>query len=83
MNITGDYEKLLENDLREELTWLEEELKILFNSKKDKCTKHDVSLGSKILDNVIENIKNNRSEALLNLLAITLNRIEQTYPFLF
>ena len=35
------------------------------------------------LDNVIDNIKSNDNEEVLNLLAITLNKIEQTYPRLF
>ena len=46
-------------------------------------TKNDITIGNKILDNIIENIKENRSEELLNLLAITLNKIEQRYPQLF
>lgn len=85
MNISADYEKILEDNLKNELDWLEQEFEILFRQKKLKhsYTKNDISLGSKILDNVIENIKNNRSEELLNLLAITLNKIEQTYPEFF
>ena len=83
MNTSGNYEKLLEDNLKEELTWLEEEFNFLFKSKKDKYTKNDYKTGSMILDNVIDNIKTNNSEELLNLLAITLNSLEHKYPEFF
>jgi len=83
ININCDYEGLLEDNLKEELTWLEEEFNFLFKSKRNKYTKYELSLGSKILDNLIDNIKSNNSEELLNLLAITLNKIEHTYPSFF
>jgi hypothetical protein len=86
ININCDYEGLLEDNLKEELTWLEEEFNFLFKSKRNKqnkYTKYELSLGSKILDNVIDIIKKNNSEELLNLLAITLNKIEHSYPSFF
>ena len=83
ININCDYEGLLEDNLKEELTWLEEEFNFLFKSKRNKYTKYELSLGSKILDNLIDNIKTNNSEELLSLLAITLNKIEHTYPSFF
>lgn len=83
MNINGDYEGLIESSLKEELTWLEEEFNFLFKFKKDQYTKEEITMGSMILDNVVNNIKNNNSEELLNLLAITLNKIEHTYPAFF
>ena len=83
MNTSGNYEKLLEDNLKEELTWLEEEFNFLFKSKKDKYTKNDYKTGTMILDNVIDNIKTNNSEELLNLLALTLNKIEHAFPSFF
>lgn len=83
MNTSGNYEKLLEDNLKEELAWLEEEFNFLFKSKKDKYTKDDYKMGSMILDNVIDNIKTNNSEELLNLLAITLNSLEHKFPEFF
>jgi len=86
ININCDYEGLLEDNLKEELTWLEEEFNFLFKSKRNKqnkYTKYELSLGSKILDNVIDIINKNNSEELLNLLAITLNKIEHSYPPFF
>ncbi|MFX0080994.1 MAG: hypothetical protein ACFE94_04500 [Candidatus Hodarchaeota archaeon] len=85
MNLSGDYEKILEDNLKDELEWLEQEFEFLFRQKKLKrCyTKDDISIGNQILDNVIDNIKTNKSEELLNLLAITLNKIEQNYPEFF
>ena len=83
MNTSGNYEKLLEDNLKEELAWLEEEFTFLFKSKNNKYTKDDYKTGSMILDNVIDNIKTNNSEELLNLLAITLTKIELTFPEFF
>ena len=82
MNVNEDYEKVLEDSLKDELEWLEEEFKLIFQNKKTK-TKEEIALGTQILDQVIENIKTGNSEELLNLLAITLNRIEASYPEFF
>ena len=82
MTVSADYEKILEDNLIEELEWLEEELSILFKDKKN-YTKDDISLGNSILDNVIDSIRSNNNEDVLNFLAITLNKIEQTYPRFF
>lgn len=85
MNPSGDYEKILEDTLKDELEWLEQEFEFLFKQKKLKhCyTKDDISIGNQILDNVIDSIKTNKSEQLLNLLAITLNSIEKQFPEFF
>jgi hypothetical protein len=85
MNLSGDYEKILEENLKDELEWLEQEFEYLFKQKKLKnCyTKDDISIGNQILDNVIDIIKTNKSQELLNLLDITLNKIEQTFPEFF
>ena len=83
INVSGDYEKILEDNLRSELDWLEEEFSFLFKSKKEKYTQHEINMGSMILDNVIDSIKTNHSEEILNLLAVTLNKIEHTYPQFF
>ncbi|UCD01967.1 MAG: hypothetical protein JSV23_02805 [Promethearchaeota archaeon] len=82
MTVTADYEKILQDNLKEDLDWLEKEFELLFKEKK-KFTREDITLGNQILDNVIDGIKTNNSEELLNLLAITLNRIEQSYPDFF
>jgi len=82
MSVDGDYEKVLEDTLKEDLEWLENEFTLLFRYKQIK-TKADIQLGNKILDSVIDNIKSNNNEEVLNLLAITLNRIEQSFPEFF
>ena len=85
MNLYADYDQILEDNLKEELEWLEAELSLLFKQKmiRGKYSKDDISLGNQILDNVIENIKTNESEELLSLLAITLNSIEKQFPEFF
>ena len=82
MTVSGDYEKILEDNLREELDWLEDEFELMFRYKKN-YSKDDISLGNSILDNVVENIRSNENEEALNLLTLTLNRIEQAYPDFF
>lgn len=82
MNVNEDYEKLMEDSLKDELEWLEEEFKLIFQNKKIK-TKEDIAIGNQILDQVIDNIKTGNNENLLNLLAITLNKIESAYPEFF
>ena len=82
MTVSGDYEKILEDNFKDELEWLEEELSIFFKDKKS-YSKNDIIIGNYVIDNVIDNIRSNDNEEVLNLLAITLNKIEQTYPRLF
>ncbi|GAH49433.1 unnamed protein product [marine sediment metagenome] len=77
-----DFERILQDNLKSELDWLVDEFEMLFKNKKE-VSKEEISLGNQILDNVIDNIKTNNNEELLNLLAITLNKIESTYPEFF
>ncbi|TKJ24004.1 MAG: hypothetical protein CEE43_02230 [Promethearchaeota archaeon Loki_b32] len=77
-----DYERILQDNLKSELEWLVEEFELLFKNKKEK-TKEVLMLGNKILDNIIDNIKTSNSEELINLLAITLNNNETSYPEFF
>ena len=85
MNLNADFEKCLEDNCKEELEWLEQEFEYLFKQKmlKHCYTKDDISIGTQILDNVIDSIKKNKSEQLLNLLAMTLNSIEKQFPEFF
>ncbi len=82
MRVSGDYGKILEDNLKDELEWLEEEFSILFKDNKD-YSKNDIALANFILDKITDNVRSNESEEVLNMLAITLNRIEQTYPAFF
>jgi len=78
----NDYEKLLEDTLKDDLEWLEREFALLFQYKNVK-TKEDIIMGTQILDQFVDHIKNDDNKEFLNLLAITLNRIEQAYPEFF
>ncbi|MFX0003821.1 MAG: hypothetical protein ACFE9C_02495 [Candidatus Hodarchaeota archaeon] len=82
MTVSGDYEKVIEDSLRDDLLWLEREFELLFRYKNSK-SKEDILMGNQILDRFIDNIKCNNNEEVLNLLAVTLNRIEQNYPEFF
>ena len=82
MRVSADYEKIIEDNLKEELAWLEEEFSLLFKDKHN-YSKDDISLGNSILDVALDNIKSNDNEDVLTALAITINKIEQTYPDFF
>lgn len=77
-----DYERMLHDTLKEDLEWLEREFILLFRHKKTK-TKDDIAMANQILDQFVDNIKSNNSEEVLNLLTITLNRIEHDFPEFF
>ncbi|MFX1568174.1 MAG: hypothetical protein ACFFCV_07390 [Promethearchaeota archaeon] len=78
-----DYERILQDNLKDELDWLLDEFEVLFRNKKNKYSREDISLGNQILDRVVDNIKANNDEEVLNLLAITINKIEKEYPTFF
>lgn len=82
MKVSADYDRILVDNFKEELDWLEDEFELLFKNKKN-YSKDDIALGNQIIEKIIDNISSNDSEELLNLLTITLNRIEQTYPEFF
>ncbi len=82
MNVNEDYERILQDNLKDELDWLVDEFELLFKGKKEK-SRDDISLGNQIIDNVVDNIKTNNSEELLNLLTTTLNKIEHNFPEFF
>ncbi|KKM84880.1 hypothetical protein LCGC14_1294660 [marine sediment metagenome] len=82
MKVSGDYDRILVDNFKEELEWLEDEFDLLFKHKKN-YSKDDIALGNLIIEKVIDNISSNDSEELINLLTITLNRIEQTYSEFF
>ena len=82
MTVSGEYEKILEDTLKDDLEWLEREFELLFRYKKIK-SKADIAIGNQVLDQFIDNIRSNNNEEVLNLLAITLNKIEQSYPEFF
>ncbi|UCC20467.1 MAG: hypothetical protein JSV62_04035 [Promethearchaeota archaeon] len=77
-----DYERILEDTLKQDLEWLVREFTLIFKYKNPK-TKEDIQLGNQILEQFVDNIKNNNSEESLNLLAITLARIENEFPEFF
>jgi hypothetical protein len=80
---SANYEHILEENLRNELLWLEEEFDILFKARKDDLTPGDIQLGNQILNNVIDNLNLINNEDLLTSLALSLERIENSYPDFF
>ncbi|MCK4688650.1 MAG: hypothetical protein KAT66_11005 [Candidatus Lokiarchaeota archaeon] len=83
MSVNENYNRILEDTIKEELIWLEQEFNYLFRNKKEGFTENDIKMGNQILNNVIDNININHNENLLHFLTLTLDKIEQTYPQFF
>ncbi|MFX1410818.1 MAG: hypothetical protein ACFFA6_10715 [Promethearchaeota archaeon] len=83
MNVSGDYNRILEDKIKEELRWLEQEFYYLFKNKKTEVTENDIRTGNQILNNVIANLNINNNKDLLNLLTFTLDKIEEIFPEFF
>ncbi|MFW9829701.1 MAG: hypothetical protein ACFFEY_19160 [Candidatus Thorarchaeota archaeon] len=78
----SNFEKILEDSIKDDLAWVEREFELLFRYKKVK-TKEDIEMGNKIISQIVDIVNSYTSEFALNLLTITLNRIEQSYPEFF
>jgi len=83
MSVNENYNRILEDTIKEELIWLEQEFNYLFRNKKEGFTENDIKMGNQILNNVIDNINISNNKDLLNFLTLTLDKIEQTYPQFF
>jgi len=83
MSVNENYNRILEDTIKEELIWLEQEFNYLFRNKKEGFTENDIKMGNQILNNVIDNINISDNKDLLNFLTLTLDKIEQTYPQFF
>ncbi len=83
MSVSRNYNRILEDTIKEELIWLEQEFNYLFRNKKEGFTENDIKMGNQILNNVIDNINISNNKDLLNFLTLTLDKIEQTYPQFF
>ena len=83
MKVSVKYYEILEENLREELEWLKEEFKILFNSKIENYTEKDKRMANDILDYVIENFYVYDNIILQTLFTEAMENIEKMYPNLF
>lgn len=83
MSVNENYNRILEDTIKEELIWLEQEFNYLFRNKKEGFTENDIKMGNQILNNVVDNINISNNKDLLNFLTLTLDKIEQTYPQFF
>lgn len=81
--ISGDYDSILENNFKEELSWMEEEFDLLFSSKKGNFTELDIKIAKKILTDVQENKNVLNTDKLNTLFALTSAKIKEKYPEFF
>ncbi|MFX1311641.1 MAG: hypothetical protein ACFFHD_03375 [Promethearchaeota archaeon] len=83
MKVSVKYNEILEENLREELEWLKEEFKILFNSKIKNYNEKDKKMANNILDYFIENVCVYDNMILQTLFTDVMETIEKMYPNLF
>ena len=81
MNVSANYDKILEDCKKEDLAWIEEEFDLLFKNKK--CSPEDKKIVEKIIDNLMTDVNILQNEYLLVALSKTIQGIEQKYPQLF
>jgi hypothetical protein len=80
LNVVGDFEELLEDQILHDLNWVKEEFEFLFKFKNNTYTKNDIALANNIIDNLIKSLNGNISDRLVDLLSETIEGIERTYP---
>jgi hypothetical protein len=78
----SDYEKYLEESIKQDLEWYEKEFNLMFKYKNLK-NEDDIKLGVQMIDQFVDNIKSHNSKEALNLLAISLNKIQNQFPEFF
>ncbi|MFX1329345.1 MAG: hypothetical protein ACFE91_14545 [Promethearchaeota archaeon] len=83
MNVSNDYQELLEKSLKDELEWLKEEFNILFKSKMEIYNQNDMKLANRIIDYILENTYVYDNIILHNLFMEAIENIEKLYPSLF
>lgn len=83
MKVSVRYHEILEESLKEELIWLNEEFQILFQSEIKNYTIRDNEMANDILDYVLENTYVYDNMVLYSLLFDAIENIEKMYPDLF
>lgn len=81
MKVSVDYNEILEEDLKAELEWLEEEFEILFKLKEN--DEKDKKLANEILDYIFKIYFIYDNITWLHLLNKVSDNLEKTYPALF
>ena len=81
MKVSVDYNEILEEDLKAELEWLEDEFEILFKLKEN--DEKDRKLANDILDYIFKIYFIYDNITWLHLLNKLSDNLEKTYPALF
>lgn len=81
MKVSVNYDEILEDDLKGELEWLEEEFEIMFKLREN--NKNDKKLANDILDYMFNIYYVYDNTTLLHLLNKVSDNLERTYPTLF
>lgn len=85
MNISADFDKLLEDSLKHQIEWYVEEFNELYgsNGNDNDPSKLDKSIANHILSTLTENIDFKNNDTMLIYLAEAIETIRMTYPDFF
>ena len=83
MNISADFDKLLEDSLKHQIEWYVEEFNELYGTNGEDPSKLDKSIAIHILNTLTENIDFKNNDRMLIFLAEAIETIRMTYPAFF
>ncbi|MFX1389359.1 MAG: hypothetical protein ACFE9Z_04765 [Promethearchaeota archaeon] len=80
MKVSVPYDEILEESLKDELTWLLEEFQIIFNPKIDNYTEKEKEIANNILDYLLDHSYAYENTKFYKLLIEVIQNIEKIYP---
>ena len=84
MNISADFEKLLEDSIKHQIEWYVEEFNELYgNNGREDHSKVDKSIANHILNTLTDSLEFKDSDNMLIYLAEAIETITMTYPYFF
>ncbi|MBN1803104.1 MAG: hypothetical protein JW891_16455 [Candidatus Lokiarchaeota archaeon] len=83
MNLSADYDKILEESLKNELKWHVDELDELYGQKRDKLSKEDIISASQIISTMTQSFDYDHNENVVPVLLKTIEDIRTKYPRFF
>ena len=83
MNISADFEKLLEDSIKHQIEWYVEEFNELYGTNGRNYSRLDKSIANHILSKLTEDIDFKNNDTMLIYLAEAIETIRMTYPAFF
>ncbi|MFX1237902.1 MAG: hypothetical protein ACFFAS_06315 [Promethearchaeota archaeon] len=83
MNLSADYDKILEESLRNELKWHVDELDELYGRKKDDLSKEDIMSANLIISTMTDYLNFDHNHNVISDLVKSIDDIRTKYPSFF